>query len=261
MWMQVLAAAGFEPLGAAFPGRWKESIGDANPEGFFESRFRDGVYHATNPLPGGIYVHPDRVRDRAVKVFPFGVRRSHRAFLDRVVVTMRPCAEYVRSRARLYAMESAHRDQELGERVTPVRYVPAYLEWFFENLTLLGDLRLRRIPHRVVTYHRALRKPQAVAEVIRWLGGDADAGVAELRAERRTQVGGWTSDSEVPEYLRHLFDELHAVHDEGRPIGDGLAERLRAARTELLPAFDEARRVQRVDQRRWASDVAERVRR
>ena len=150
MWMQVLAAAGFEPLGAAFPGRWKESIGDANPEGFFESRFRDGVYHATNPLPGGIYVHPDRVRDRAVKVFPFGVRRSHRAFLDRVVVTMRPCAEYVRSRARLYAMESAHRDQELGERVTPVRYVPAYLEWFFENLTLLGDLRLRRLSCGVI---------------------------------------------------------------------------------------------------------------
>lgn len=62
LWMQLLMAAGFVPFGEAFPAQWSESIKDANPEGFFESSFRHGIYYATNPNPQtGVYVFPEQV--------------------------------------------------------------------------------------------------------------------------------------------------------------------------------------------------------
>ena len=96
MWMQVLRAAGFQPLGRAFPGDWGQTIADANPDGFYESRFRSGIFHATNPLPEtGAYIHPDASRNAVVKIFPFGVRKTHRAFLDRLADDPRESATLV----------------------------------------------------------------------------------------------------------------------------------------------------------------------
>jgi hypothetical protein len=47
LWMQLLIAAGFPAFGEAFPGAWKRTLGSANPDGFYESNLRQGIYYAT----------------------------------------------------------------------------------------------------------------------------------------------------------------------------------------------------------------------
>ena len=77
MWMQVLAAAGFPTLGEAFPRDWGRTIREANPEGFFESPLRNGIYYATNPSPRtGAYLAPEATRRTVVKVFVPGLVKT-----------------------------------------------------------------------------------------------------------------------------------------------------------------------------------------
>ena len=250
MWMRVLAAAGFPPIGAAFPGSWKETIGEANEGGFYESLFRQGIYHRTNPHPTtGRYVHPDMARGHAVKIFPFGLRRTHRAFIDRVVVTMRPWAEYQRSRDALLALEAERKAPE----VPAPAYVPAAWEWLFDNLLLLTDLAVRRLPHRVMTYDAALRDPARVEAVIRWLGGDV-AAASEVVPARRTQgneVREQADTGGLPEETLALMDQLYATFDAGHPPSPEVWRGLNAARAALEPRFREAMSRQLEDQERW----------
>ena len=70
MWMQVLHAAGVPILGKAFPRNWAKTLREANPEGFYESLLRNGIYFRTNPHPQtGKYFEPPHVEGYAVKVF------------------------------------------------------------------------------------------------------------------------------------------------------------------------------------------------
>src|SRR5690606_3556008 len=103
MWMQILKASGLQLLGDAFPGRWGETIREANPDGFYESVYRRGINFQTNPHPQtGEYLHHDQTRDVAVKGFVPGLVRSDMAFITKVLATMRPWREYHHSVARLY---------------------------------------------------------------------------------------------------------------------------------------------------------------
>ncbi|MEZ4287727.1 MAG: hypothetical protein R3A47_06190 [Polyangiales bacterium] len=68
MWMQLMKAAGFAPIGTAFPKKWESTIKDANKKGFYESKFRDGIFFATNPDPKtGMYVSPQASKTRRLK--------------------------------------------------------------------------------------------------------------------------------------------------------------------------------------------------
>ena len=61
MWMQLLTAAGFPPIGDAFPRNWETTLKDANPGGFWESELRRGIYYETNPDPKtGTYLFPEQ---------------------------------------------------------------------------------------------------------------------------------------------------------------------------------------------------------
>ena len=125
MWMQALEAGGFLVLGTRFMKNWEATIKDANPHGFYESVLRRGIYFATNPHPEtGIYLPPRDTRRVAVKVFPPGLARTDMAFLDHVIVTMRPWREYVTSLQRLYAMEDAARARRREERAPGTEQKP-----------------------------------------------------------------------------------------------------------------------------------------
>ena len=79
LWMRMLIEAGLPSIGEAFPTVWGDSIRDANPHGFFESRLRRGIWFATNPDPRtGAYLHAGPTRLHAVKVFVPGVIRTER---------------------------------------------------------------------------------------------------------------------------------------------------------------------------------------
>ncbi|MCA9566449.1 MAG: hypothetical protein KC656_01360 [Myxococcales bacterium] len=203
MWMQTLVAGGFPHIGSEFSGKWKESIGQANPRGFYESLLRLGEFVATNPHPRtGAWLHPGAVKTHAVKVFIPGLVRTDYAYIHRVVATMRDWRSYGPSLARLYAMEDEWLvQQEEGEhkleRARKNRSkLPAHVDWFFENYDLVRDIATRRYAVNLASYDAMLRDPEAlITRVFDWIGeGDVQAAMRAIEPGLRTQK----ARSEVP---------------------------------------------------------------
>jgi hypothetical protein len=251
MWMQVLRAAGIPILGEAFPRSWdKTPLRDANPDGFYESILREGIYFATNPHPAtGKYFLPSDVTGYAVKVFVPGVIRSERAFITHLVANLRPWREYDSSMQRLYALEDAGRRPapEGSEPIEPFRFPPA-LEWWMENFALVRDITLRKLPHRFQTYADVLERPATVvAEVLEWIGhGDVDAAVAAVKPERRTQVDSLPDRADQSEQLdpqlAQVFDDLYEAIEHGRGLSGALLRTLNETNLALLPRLAELQR-------------------
>ena len=242
MWMQVLQAAGLPVLGEAFPPAFAGAIRAANPDGFYESLLRNGIYFATNPHPvSGRYFLPEHVAGHAVKIFVPGVIRSERAYIGHLIANLRPWQEYEASLARLYALE----DEAMRARaqtVTADRFLmpPAY-EWWLENFSLIRDITLRRYPARLLSYAQVLADPEAtIAEVLRWIGrGELASAVAAVKPGHRTQDRP-TSSTTLPPQHAQLFDDLYAAVADGtlfkRPA---LLRQLSATNQELLPELSE----------------------
>ena len=236
MWMQVLQAAGIPVLGKAFPRNWDQSpLRDANPDGFYESILRQGIYFGTNPHPvTGTYFMPEDVAGYAVKVFVPGVIRSERAFITHLVANVRAWREYETSIERLFALEDEGLDLD-GSDEQPVRF-PAALEWWMENFALVRDISLRKLPFRMQTYDQVIARPdQVVGSVLRWIGhGDVDKGVAAVKPGYRTQVDSGSSDTVEPALAR-VFDELYAAVQAGKGFSRALLTTLNDTNQKLLP--------------------------
>jgi hypothetical protein len=145
LWMQMAIAAGFEPIGTAFPRTWRQHLHDHNPGGFYESTLRDGIYHKTNPNPDtGRYLHPDATRRHVVKVFLPGLAKSDHAFLDRVVVSVRDWREVVASLRRMRAHEAEVFGWAKLEK--PITILPPEVEWLTEHFLAVRDVRDRGWP-------------------------------------------------------------------------------------------------------------------
>jgi hypothetical protein len=244
MWMQVLRAAGIPVLGEAFPRNWgKVPLRDANPDGFYESILRQGVYFGTNPHPvTGKYFMPEDVEGYAVKVFIPGVIRSERAFITHLVANVRSWRAYESSLTRLYALEDQGRpNRPDGSGVDPADIVrfPAALEWWMENFALVRDISLRKLSFRLQTYDDVLARPgPIIASVLEWIGtvgpAEIEAAVAAVKPENRTQVDSGESDSVEPE-LAKVFDELYAAIAEGKGFSGALLRTLNETNQSLLP--------------------------
>ncbi|PRQ06455.1 hypothetical protein [Enhygromyxa salina] len=236
MWMQVLRAAGIPVLGEAFPRKWDQGpLRDANPDGFYESLLRQGVYFATNPHPvTGIYFMPEDVHGYAVKVFVPGVIRSERAFITHLVANVRAWREYETSIERLFALEDQGRELD-DDAERPVRF-PAALEWWMENFALVRDISLRKLPFRMQTYDSVITRPeQVVSSVLGWIGlGDVDRAIAAVKPENRTQVDSGTSDTVEPALAR-VFDDLYAAVAAGKGFSTALLRTLNDTNQQLLP--------------------------
>lgn len=253
MWMKLLIEGGFPSIGSAFPRNWGDTIRDANPGGFYESDLREGVYHATNPHPRtGHYLFPEATRRHALKVFVPGLIRTDRAYIDRVVATMRPWREYVRSLDRLYTMEREAMDAQRGDgalRVPPLAQMPAALEWWTHNFSLISDVVTRRYPMFLVAYDAVIRAPEdTLGEVFEWLGdGDVERAIAHVKPELRTQVDDVVADfvdadcGLEPEVV-DVFDELYDTVLHMREIDQALVDRLNATNERLAERIDHALR-------------------
>jgi hypothetical protein len=241
MWMQILTAAGLPAFGEAFPRNWDQTLKDANPDGFYESILRQGIYYRTNPHPQtAAFFHPSQVQRHVVKVFIPGLVRTDLAYVGKVVATMRHWREYQRSLERLYAMEDEKRkpDSPAPERMPP------WLEWWEENFALMRDILVRRHSIHVQSYDGLLADPTAVVtKVIEWLGDpelDVAAAIAAVRPGNRTQhrpeVDG------VPAAAAAVFDELYQSIDEHHGLSRTLMEQLNATQRELAPLVQEHRK-------------------
>jgi hypothetical protein len=246
MWMQVLAAAGVPILGDAFPRGWDRTIRDANPDGFFESILREGIYYRTNPHPAtGDYFLPEHVAGYAVKVFVPGVIRTERAYIDHLVANVRAWREYEASIERLYAMErEALRARDPGAPEGPeAEHFPPVYEWWMENFALVRDISLRRYPARLQTYDAVLEDPERVIrETLEWSGAsDIDAAIAAVKPERRTQARP-TSSTTLDPALARVFDDLYAAVAAGGRFSKALLRDLNETNKRLLPQLVDLQR-------------------
>ena len=249
MWMQLLEAAGFPPIGDAFPRDWEETIKDANPAGFYESELRKGIYYATNPHPkSGVYLFPVQTRRHAVKVFIPGLIKTDRAFIDKVIATVRPWRQYVGSVTRLYEMEKQAKKEarERSEVPDPV-YMPPVLEWWTENFSLVSDIVTRRYPVYMLAYEAVLSDPEAtLTEVFEWLGeGDVEAATAKVEPSLRTQKAepddrSEASDVEMEDDIVEAFDELHDIVRAKRALEQAFVDRLNEVNERLSDRVSEA---------------------
>jgi hypothetical protein len=235
MWMQILIAAGFPMFGEAFPREWEETIKDANPDGFYESILRRGIYWQTNPHPRtGDYFFPEQVVEHVVKVFIPGLVRTDRAYIGHVVATMRHWAEYEASLNRLYTMETAARKEKGMQAVGAPHFEPV-LEWWYENFALVRDIVTRRYRIHVQSYDGLLRDHEAVIrETIGWLGrGDADKAIQAVHPHNRTQVRP-TSTSIEPE-IAQVFEDLFGAIDERKALTGAFVAKLNETNKVLAP--------------------------
>lgn len=251
MWMQLLKAAGFPPIGGAFPRNWERTIKDANPGGFWESELRGGIYHATNPHPKtGTYLFPEQTRRHAVKVFIPGLIRSDLAFIDRVVATVRPWRQYVSSLDRLYAMEREAKEaapKGTGKEPLPQIFMSPVIEWWVENFSLISDIVTRRYPFYMVAYDSVLRAPEpTLRSVFDWLGdGDVEAAIEEVQPTLRTQREDRRDEDEVgdlgldPQVIE-VFDALYDLVREQRPLDQAFVDRLNQTNEALEGPIHEA---------------------
>jgi hypothetical protein len=254
LWMQILIAAGIPHFGHAFPKDWETTLQEANREGFYESLLRAGIYYATNPHPRtGAYFFPEQVEGHCVKVFIPGLVRSDRAYIGKVIATVREWREYEASVQRLYAIEDAASTKaSLPERMPPA------LEWWAENFALVRDISIRRYPVHAQSYDGLMRDPEhVIRDTIAWLGrGNAEAALAAPKPEHRhfERPEGRSVEPEVAD----VFDELYAAIDQRREISSALLLKLNETNARLLPLLEEhSRRVVADVQRRRAARVRE----
>ena len=202
LWMQILHRAGYRYIGDKFPRNWEGKLKAANPNGFYESLFRQGVNFQTNPHPKtGNYLRPEQSRDLLVKVFPGGVARSDVAFLDRVVVTIRPWRSVVRSLRAMQKLESEV--WGWAKRPKTQLYPLPEVEWVAENFLLARDLRLRGYPSVVHSHAHLMKAPaQTLHTVIDFLGGPTQK-VSELASLIDTRLD--RSSTKVDP--SHVFDD------------------------------------------------------
>ncbi len=237
MWMQILIAAGYPPIGEAFPAKWRATIKDANPEGFYESSLRHGIYFATNPNPEtGQYLFPEQVEHHVVKVFIPGLVRTDRSYIGRVIATMRDWREYEASIRRLDAIEEMQRPGPAPERIPPA------LEWWAENYALVRDISTRRYAVHVEAYDRLMRDPETViAEAIRWLGrGDAKLACEKVKPEHRHFER--PESMSVEPRIAEVFDELYSAVSARKVISKSLIEKLNETNRKLVPVVREYER-------------------
>ncbi len=247
MWMQVLAAGGVPILGDAFPRGWDRTIREANPDGFFESILREGIYYRTNPHPAtGDYFLPEHVDGYAVKVFVPGVIRTERAYIGRLIANVRSWREYEASIERLYAMErAAMAEAAKGPPPPATEFFPPAYEWWMENFSLVRDISLRRYPARLMTYEQVLAEPERVVrETLEWIGaGDIDGAIAAVKPERRTQRETETHEpSTIDPSLARVFDDLYAAVAAGKGFSKALLATLNAMNQRLLPQLIDLQR-------------------
>jgi hypothetical protein len=235
MWMQILIAAGYEPIGEEFPRDWRESLREANPGGFWESTLRNGINFLTNPDPKtGTYMRPDEVAHHVVKVFARGLVRTDLAFLGRVVATARHWRPHAASVRRIRALEDRDRRGSAPPRLDPV------VDWFAKNFMLLADMTRRGYPAKVCAYEDVLARPrEAIAPILEWIGGgNLDAAVAAVRPA----LEGAFNHAEVHPH-QDACDVLYEALRTGRPPdtpGRKALERTHAAFMPEITAHEDA---------------------
>lgn len=230
LWMQILHAAGLPVIGDAFPEAFDDALREANPRGFYESALVNGVYFATNPHPeSGAFLHPQRTRRHAVKVFVPGLLRTDMAYLDRVIVTVRERRAYAAS-VGAFPVETTR-----GVQLSPS------LRWWSEVTGAIRNVQTRGYPAHVVAYETLLQEPQrVVSEVLDWIGGELDREAAIACVEPRLQRSRAGVDDDVESADARVMDDVYRHIREEQAFDEQLVRAVDALDARLRPVFEAA---------------------
>jgi len=237
-WMQILRAAGLPVIGEAFPEPFGQTFRAANPRGFYESELVAGVYFATNPHPvTGDWLAPAATRRHAVKVFPQGVVRTDFAFLDRVLVTLRPWRDVAASRSVMAT---------LGP-IGPSADVDPALLWWVDAYGVLRDVAIRGYAAHFVAYDRLIQDPEReIAAALAWIGeGDGAAAVRVVDPALRRSTAAEAPISDLPRPILDVFDELVAHVAAEAPLSEAFVRKLNETDAAVQPQLERAREAQR----------------
>lgn len=239
MWMNILQNAGIPILGEKFPSNWGETLREANPDGFFESRLRDGINFTSNPEPNtGFYISPKGHESHAIKLFIPGLVKTDLAFVDKVVASIRPWREFSKSITRLRQIEDSHRQE--GAEIP--KYLTPELEWWSENFALLKDFVCRKYPLYLVSYDSVLDNSEGViTDVVRWIGtGDAKSAYSTIKQENRTQRNvEYVPHKVITQDVESVFDELYQRVHNHIMLDNGFLVRLNHVNSLLVPVIHE----------------------
>ena len=232
MWMQILVGAGFSVIGEAFPRDWSDTLRPANPRGFFESQLLAGINYSTNPHPEtGAYLFPEQTRRHAVKVFIPGLVRSDVAFLDHVLVTVRPWRVVAESIERMRRLSPDETATLLPDGIS------ADLLWWTDTFSAIRDIAIRRYPAHVVSYDALVDDPEReISGVLDWLGaGELKPALGAVTPRLRRSRGELPVETTLePEHLA-LMDELYEHLHTRRPLADAFVARLNQADLAIRP--------------------------
>jgi hypothetical protein len=139
--------------------------------------------------------------------------------------------------------------EEGALRVPPPAHLPAALEWWTHNFSLISDVVTRRYSMFMVAYDSVVQSPEeTLGEVFDWLGnGDVGPAIAQVRPQLRTQDAerlDGTDDAASgldPEVIE-VFDELYETVFRMREIDQQLVDRLNATNERLSERIDGALR-------------------
>lgn len=246
LWMRILEAAGFAVLDPELSGEWASPIAATNPSGFHESSLRDGIYYKTNPHPRtGRYLRHDKTHHFAVTVSAQGVVRSDMAFLDRVVLSIRPFRQYVRSVSRRLEQERQAKSEEVGLALPVPPNIAHALRWWDDNLCVLRDSIVRGYPLRAIAHDTALGDADALADTLHWLRApDVEAGLAQAEPQQGGQSGVWLEERDsfgLPSQATDVFDELYERVRSSRGLDADFIQRTKETDDLLQPQRADAR--------------------
>lgn len=239
-WMQILRAAGLPVIGDAFPEPFGRPFQAANPRGFYESELVSGIYFATNPHPKtGDWLAPASTRRHVVKVFPQGLVRTDFAFLDRVLVTVRPWRAVAASRSKMASLGS------LG----PTQHVDPALLWWVDVYGVLRDVAIRGYSAHFVAYDRLVDDPEReVSAVLDWIGeGDVAAAVRAVDPGLRRSTPSGDGVSALPAAVLAIFDELADHIAREVPLSGSFVQQLNDTDAAVRPLLEQALQAQRQD--------------
>ncbi len=255
MWMQVLGAAGLNVLGKDFPAVWGDSIRAANPNGFFESELRNGIYYRTNPDPRtGRFYRPKASASTVVKVFIPGLVRTDMAYLNRVLICTRGWRAYVRSLNRLYTIEDEWMlnnpeewrtgEERQAEAASKRPALPPAIEWWYDQYEAVRDISVRKYPYKFVSYEETLDDPASMLDrVFDFVAGpnrkalDFDAALAAI-APPPSSVEPEPTPPEVTPEMEVVFDLYAERVRSPRGLDKDLLARMNELHRGIIERYD-----------------------
>lgn len=155
--MNILKEAGFDAYAALFSHEtWESKLKELNPNGFFESAFRDS---GVNPIQ--MEFSPKEVEYTAIKVFASAIPRCDGEYITKQIIMLRDFSEVYKSQERMKELDEK---KELDSKEDIFEPGETYL---LDYYCVLRDIVKRNKPTLFIDYYDVMQKKDEVLGTLR----------------------------------------------------------------------------------------------